>query len=108
MGIAREQVGDHQGAESAYSKAISYDSKNAEAFVGRGFVRQILRDEKGALQDFDQGIAIKPDSFADAYLARGLLKFKMKDKKGACTDLHYSYKLNPDSNTLHYIKMNCK
>jgi len=108
MGVAREQVGDQEGSQTAYSKAIGYNSNSAEAFVGRGFVRQILRDEKGALQDFTQAIALKPDSFPDAYLARGLLKVKLNDKNGACADLNHAYKLKPDSITLHYIKINCR
>jgi len=92
----------------AYNKEIEYYPKNAQAYADRGYLRQMQRDENGALQDFNQAILIKPDSFPDVYTARGLLKIKMKDKKGGCWDLHRSLSLKKDSITQHYIDINCK
>src|SRR5271166_3930666 len=38
LGMAKELVGDHDGALLAYTKAIDENSKNAEAYIGRGYV----------------------------------------------------------------------
>jgi len=108
MGYAKEQVGDHEGSQVAYTKAIERNPQDAQAYTDRAFVRQILKDQKGALQDFDQAIIIKPDSLPDVYMARGLLKIKMNDKNGGCLDLHHSFKLQPDSIIRHYIDVNCR
>jgi tetratricopeptide (TPR) repeat protein len=108
IGYAKEQIGDHEGSQLAYTKEIEHNSKNAEAFVGRAYVRQMLKEQKGALQDFNQAILIKPDSLPDVYMARGLLKINMNDKNGGCLDLHHSFSLRPDSITRHYIDINCR
>ncbi|HEY5325566.1 MAG TPA: hypothetical protein VIJ27_01080 [Mucilaginibacter sp.] len=108
LGYAKWQVADFDGSRLAYNKEIEYYPKNAQAYADRGYVRQILQDQKGALQDFNQAILIEPGSFADVYLARGLLKTKMNDKNGGCLDLHRSFTLKPDSITRHYIDINCR
>jgi tetratricopeptide (TPR) repeat protein len=108
IGFAKEQVGDHEGSQVAYTKAIELEPKNAQAYADRAFVRQILKDQNGALQDFNAAISIKPDSFPDVYLARGLLKIQKNDKSAGCADLRQSLKLEPDSITRHYIEINCK
>jgi tetratricopeptide (TPR) repeat protein len=108
LGYAKEQVGDHEGSQLSYTQAIEHNPRDAKAYADRAYVRQILKDQKGALQDFNTAILIKPDSFPDVYKARGLLKIKMNDKNGGCLDLHHAFKLQPDSITGHYIDINCK
>jgi len=108
IGYAKEQVGDHVGSQLAYTKEIEQNSQNAMAYIDRAYVRQILDDQKGALEDFNHAILIKPDSLPDVYMARGLLKIRINDKNGGCLDLHRSFKLLPDSITRHYIDINCR
>jgi tetratricopeptide (TPR) repeat protein len=108
IGYAKTQVGDQDGAREAYTKEIEQNPQNSLAYINRAYTREILNDENGAMEDFNQVIVTKPDSFADVYTGRGLLKIKMNDKTGGCIDLHHSLKLRPDSITLHYIDLNCR
>jgi len=45
-----------------------------------------LGDYRGALQDFNKAIELKPD-LAEAYGARGLSKIKLGQKDSGCLDL---------------------
>lgn len=59
----------------------------AATFVNRGILRERLSDLAGALGDYDQGLAIRPE-LADAYLDRGAVLIKLNRFGEATADLN--------------------
>ena len=55
------------------------------ALYNRGISRGQLKDYKGAIEDFNEALKIKPD-FADAIYNRGLAYFLNKENDKACKD----------------------
>ena len=58
--MAKYDLGDLDGAIADFTKAIELDPKYGEAWLNRGVVKEMIRDNKGACQDWskasDQGI----------------------------------------------------
>lgn len=48
----RQDSGDYSGALNDYTYAIKIDYASDEAYIGRGTVRRILKDQNGADSDF--------------------------------------------------------
>jgi tetratricopeptide (TPR) repeat protein len=65
-GLARNQKSDYDGAISDFDKAISLDSKSADAYNARGLAHYYKVDLERSIADYDKAIAINP-SFAEAY-----------------------------------------
>lgn len=60
-------TGDMNGAIEAYSKAISLNQKYAEAWINRGIVKEMQRDETGACKDWTEAAELgNPD--ANSYI----------------------------------------
>lgn len=69
-----------------YTKAILLNSKNIDAYFGRGFNKRILGDDEGAISDFTKTIELKPDLLV-AYNYRAEIYLKKKEYKLALKDL---------------------
>jgi lipoprotein NlpI len=53
---------DWAGALADFNRALEINPKNAGAYSRRGVTRQLTGDFSGALSDYDQFIALKPDA----------------------------------------------
>ena len=67
---AKTELGDYQGAEKDYTKAIDLMPDFYWFYMDRGILRQLMTsDTQSALDDFDKAIELNPDYFW-AYLHR--------------------------------------
>ena len=77
-----------------YSQIIGIDPNIAEVYINRGILRKNMKDEEGALQDYNKAIELNPNDAA--YYNRGILKKDMNDKDGALQDYNKAIELNPN------------
>ncbi len=103
QGKAAAQQGRDPDAIVLLTKAIEKDQTLAPAFRERGLARERLRDDKGALADFDRVVALVPDD-ADAFVHRALNKVRLRDARGALADANRSISLDPASANGHYVR----
>jgi hypothetical protein len=76
------------------------------AYLYRGFAKDMSGDVKGGMADVESCLILNPDSGA-GYLLRGAFKLDNKDKTGACDDFHKALSLG-DTRAADYIKNNCQ
>jgi tetratricopeptide (TPR) repeat protein len=65
------------------------------------------KDYKGAIEDYNQAIRLKPD-YDDAYFYRGLVKYSLRDYQGAIADSNQALKLSPKDSVYYYARGNAK
>ena len=66
QGLAKQNLGDYEGAIADYTKALEIDPDFADAYYNRGNAKKKLGDYKGAIADYNKALEIGPD-FAAAY-----------------------------------------
>ncbi len=76
------------------SKQDSKPDLNAEGYFAQGLNKYNCQDYKGALEDYNKAIELKPDD-ADAYNNRGNSRSNLSDYKGAIEDYTRSIELKP-------------
>jgi len=103
--VAKQALGDFEGAITDFSKAIKIDPTIAGFYSNRGVAKKSLKDYQGALKDYSKAIKIDPKSFVFLSL-RGSLKMELKDYKGAISD--YSKSINLNLENYGKIKKNIK
>lgn len=74
---------------------ILADSNNAEAYIQRGYYRNLLRDFDGALRDIDKYISLKPAD-APTYKSRAKVNYEKGDLQEAIKDINKAIELKPD------------
>jgi len=111
------------------SKAIELKPNYYEAYLTRGLVKMHWNEElkenrfsnydlyqkdyneldsfRGAMQDFDKAIELKPNYF-ETYLTRGLEKFHGQDFQGAIMDLTRAIELKPNLGLAYYWRGQAK
>lgn len=94
-GVARDSIGDFEGAVRDYSEAIQFKPDHAVAFSSRGLMRAKSGDPAGAIADLDEAIRLKPD-LVDAFYTRGILRSEKGDVEGAIRDYGEAVRLKPD------------
>ena len=94
-GVARDELGDKQGAIDDFNLAIKINPNFALAYINRGNVRNDLGDKQGAIDDFNLAIKINPN-LAQAYYNRGIVRNELGDKQGAIEDYNQAIKINPN------------
>ena len=77
---------DPEGAILDFTKALSLNPKDPNAYTNRGILKRLMKDNAGAISDFPHAIALNP-SDVKAYLNRGLAKRSLNDNAGAALDL---------------------
>ncbi|NOZ85794.1 MAG: tetratricopeptide repeat protein [Deltaproteobacteria bacterium] len=87
-------------AVAEYEKAISVDSKLAEAYYGMALAKWYMNDLDGAQESFAKAIKVRKDYF-DAWFQLGMLKQRRKDSKGALEAFLKAASINPDSYEAH-------
>jgi tetratricopeptide (TPR) repeat protein len=66
----------------------------ATTFFSRGTAKSILKDNRGAITDYDEAIRLDP-KYAPAFLYRGIAKRNLKDYIGAIPDYDEAIRLDP-------------
>ncbi len=85
-GMEAVQNGKYEIAIDMFTRSIDLNSKNIEALAERGMSKYFLKDDSGALKDFDY--ALKIDKFHSyALLGRGFAKGSIGNSIGAIEDL---------------------
>lgn len=77
------------------NKAIKINPSYSEAYLLRGTSKSNLKDNKGALEDFEKAIQINPN-YTEAYFQMGNIKTELNDDKGAISDFTKAIQLGPD------------
>jgi len=80
--------------------SLSREDRTA-TFVNRGILKERLSDFQGALSDYDQSLALRPD-LAEAYLNRGAVLTKLARFHDALEDLNKAITLSTVSAHIAY------
>ena len=83
-GIAKNDLGDYNGAIVDYSKIIVFEP-DADTYYNRGNSKYSLQDFKGAKADYDKAIKLAPN-FTDALYSLGCVKYDLGEYKKAISD----------------------
>jgi tetratricopeptide (TPR) repeat protein len=90
------------GVGITVARTVQSPTLTADDYFLSAYQKDDKGDYRGALIDYNQSIALKPDN-TSAYLNRGILKNeKLNDVKGALADFDQSIALNPN-NTSAYL-----
>ena len=90
-----------------FSRAIRRCPNNEKAFYNRGRLRMQLKDYKGAIEDLNVTLILKPDHFG-AYNNRGMSKGLMQDFTGAIGDFSQAIRLNPEYSKAYFNRGNAE
>ena len=69
LGVARQDLGDHPGAASAYRQALTRNSAYAEAAVNLGIVLQETGDLDAAMKAYQTAYRARPSTFGTIAMA---------------------------------------
>jgi tetratricopeptide (TPR) repeat protein len=69
LGLARQDLRDHEGAATAYRRALEIKPDYAEAALNLGTVLQELRDLDGAMRAYAQAYRLRPSTFGTIAMA---------------------------------------
>lgn len=95
LGTKRQREGDLAGAIAAYSRAIEFDRKYADAYNNRGVAYLIQKDNTAALADFTKSIELAPSDAA--YNNRAGIYFNQGKTEEAIADFTAAIKIKPSS-----------
>jgi lipoprotein NlpI len=76
-GVYKWYQNDFTGAEADYIHALELNPRNADAYSGRGVVREVLGDFAHAVSNFDQVIQLRPANSEWERLYRQTLLWRM-------------------------------
>ncbi|MBO6960048.1 MAG: CHAT domain-containing protein [Prochlorococcus marinus CUG1438] len=93
-GLESLEKKDYENAIFFFDKASKIDQTNSNAYFYKAFVKDILGDFKGAIDDYSKAININPSW--QSFLNRGLAKTEIRDFKESIIDFSKSLKLNPN------------
>jgi len=100
-GLAKQSMGDLDGAILDYNQAVALDPKSVEVFYRRGLARQTKGDFDGAVADYTEVLTLDPKQ-ADAYSNRGFVKQAQGDLDGALADYAQALLINPKISVAYY------
>jgi tetratricopeptide (TPR) repeat protein len=85
------------GVGTTVARTVQSPILTADDYFLSAYQKYEKKYYRGALADYNQSIALKPD-YANAYVGRGNLKYeKLNDVKGALADYNQSIALKPDN-----------
>lgn len=96
LGNAYYDSGDFESSIKAFSKAIELNSGSGSIYTSRAMSRMAAGDHRGAIEDFDQSLALGYDRPDIAYAQRALCKQQLKDVEGAMADFGQVLLINPN------------
>lgn len=85
---------DYSAAIKSFTKAIKVDPKSTQAYLGRGYSYQNLRQHNEAIKDFDKAVQLDPE-LAEAYVARGRSYRDSFENQKAIEDFSRAIQLDP-------------
>lgn len=85
---------EHASAIGYFTRAIELDPTNINAYLYRGFCRNITKEFAGAVVDFTKVIELSPDH-KWAYVSRGSARNKTGDYALAIEDFNQALLLDP-------------
>ena len=101
-GLAQFETGIDTSKYASYrlsiriaNNRITADPNNAEAYLQRGYYKDLLTDFDGALSDIDKYLSLKPDE-ASVYKSRAKVNYERGDLKQALIDINKAIELKPD------------
>lgn len=94
--------GDWDAAQLDADRAISIDPKSF-CYALRGRIRLKNNNEKGALEDYNEAIALDPQN-AEYYYRRSEVRLKTDDQLGAMEDLNRSIILDAHKPNVYYTR----
>ncbi|XP_038063059.1 uncharacterized protein LOC119733763 isoform X2 [Patiria miniata] len=83
-----------------YSKVLDHNPKDESAVLNRGITKVLMRDARGALEDFQLAVKMSPLS-AHVYFNRGNLYASLRRYELAEKDYSEALKLQPDDPLVH-------
>ena len=86
--------GNYEKSIELYNRAESMGLSNKELYHARGLSRIKVEDWVGAIEDFDEALAIDP-SYADAFWGRAIARSHIGDVLGAIADYTQTLKIKP-------------
>lgn len=105
QGVDKYTQRDYQGAIERFTKAIEINSKYANAYIGRGFVYDGLKQHDKALADYNRVLEID-DRNAIAYSNRGKVYDDLKQPDKALADYNRAIKLDSQNAIAYYNRGN--
>jgi tetratricopeptide (TPR) repeat protein len=110
-GLAKEGLGNLEGAIADYTEAIKLDPNYCLARNNRGTAKYNLGDLEDASADYTKVIELDPNNIA-AYINRGLAKARLNNLEEAIADFTKAIKLDPDNldvrPTSRHMKLNAR
>ncbi len=81
----KAEMSDEDWAIANYTRALSLEPNNADAYYGRATVQTSIKNYLGAIEDYDRTIQLEPNK-VNAYLDRSKSKQQTYDYIGSLTD----------------------
>lgn len=95
LGRSSEMLGKNAEALDYFNKSLAI-KPDPIIYSNRAKLKLKLKDFAGAIADYDQAIALKPDNVAEYFALRGGIKSQSGDFTGAVADFDQSIALRPD------------
>lgn len=102
-GNMRYDIGDYDGAISAYTDALALNPRFAAACYNRGIARYNKGDIDGAIEDFTKAICLNP-SYASIYFNRGIARQATGDLDGPIADFTEVIRLTPQDPNAYTLR----
>jgi tetratricopeptide (TPR) repeat protein len=78
--------GNYLLANDEFTRSIETDPANADAYIGRGQARQLLKDLQAAIGDFTSALSLDPGN-SEALFYRGKALYLTQDYEAAIDDM---------------------
>lgn len=102
-GKAALRSGKYQEAIEAFTKALSLNPDDAEAYGNRALAYMFLYEYLNALKDFNKQIELRPEE-SRGYSSRGFAYYKMEFFPRAISDYSKALELKPDEAESWYYR----
>lgn len=107
MGYKASENGEYDKAIDFYTKAISIDRNNRQAYENRGWVKYRMEKYISAVDDFNTALDMGVNK--STYYQRGLVKIKLGNLEGAIKDFEKALEIDPEySAAIEYKKLTQK
>ena len=93
LATSKHRSKDYEGAISAYTQVLSYDTTYTMGYISRGSAYLDLHQYSEAIADYTEAITLAP-SDAQAYAYRGRVYYELKDSIQALTDYNQAIRLD--------------
>ena len=103
--IANRQFKD---AVLILNKIITPDTKNGKLYIQRGIAYNGLGDSNGAIEQFDEAIAVDSTTAAIAYCNRANTKLGLKDYDGTAKDIAKAIEKDQSYDEIYFVRANLK